>query len=41
MIGGRREAIEHLDPVFAALAPELGDIARTPGHESGDSRADR
>jgi 6-phosphogluconate dehydrogenase len=41
MIGGPREAIQHLDPVFAALAPELGDITRTPGHESGDSRAER
>jgi hypothetical protein len=29
MIGGRREAIEHLDPVFAAIAPELG-TSRAP-----------
>ena len=31
MIGGPKEAVDHLDPIFAALAPGLGDIARTPG----------
>ncbi len=31
MIGGEREAVERLDPVFAALAPGAGDIPRTPG----------
>ena len=31
MIGGPREAVEHLDPIFKALAPGLGDIERTPG----------
>jgi 6-phosphogluconate dehydrogenase len=33
MIGGEREAVERLDPVFAALAPGAGDIPRTPGRE--------
>jgi 6-phosphogluconate dehydrogenase len=38
MIGGPKEAVDHLDPIFAALAPGLGNIARTPGRENGDSR---
>jgi 6-phosphogluconate dehydrogenase len=41
MIGGPREAVNHLDPIFSALAPGLGDIARTPGREKGDSCAER
>ena len=41
MIGGPREAVDYLDPIFAALAPGLGDIARTPGREKGDPRAER
>jgi 6-phosphogluconate dehydrogenase len=30
MIGGEKEVVQHLDPIFAALAPGLGDISRTP-----------
>jgi 6-phosphogluconate dehydrogenase len=41
MIGGPNEAVDRLDPIFAALAPGLGDIPRTPGRETGDSRAER
>ncbi len=41
MIGGPKEAIDHLDPIFAALAPGLGEIPRTPGREKGDPRAER
>ena len=41
MIGGPKEAVAHLDPIFAALAPGLGDISRTPGRAKGDSRAER
>jgi 6-phosphogluconate dehydrogenase len=41
MIGGQKEAVNRLDPIFAALAPGLGDIPRTPGHEKGDPRAER
>jgi 6-phosphogluconate dehydrogenase len=41
MIGGPREAVDYLDPIFSALAPGLGDIPRTPGREKGDSRAER
>ncbi|HEX3561165.1 MAG TPA: decarboxylating 6-phosphogluconate dehydrogenase [Pyrinomonadaceae bacterium] len=33
MIGGDREAVERLDPVFSTLAPGAGDIQRTPGRE--------
>ena len=31
MIGGETHAVEHLDPIFATLAPGLGGIPRTPG----------
>ena len=31
MIGGEKEVVERLDPIFAALAPGKGDIPRTPG----------
>jgi 6-phosphogluconate dehydrogenase len=41
MIGGPRDAVDYLDPIFSALAPGLGDIPRTPGRENGDSRAER
>jgi 6-phosphogluconate dehydrogenase len=41
MIGGPKDAVDHLDPIFAALAPGLGSIARTPGREQGDPRAER
>ena len=33
MIGGPREVVQHLDPIFKALAPGRGDIPRTPGRE--------
>jgi len=41
MIGGPRDAVDHLDPIFTALAPGSGDIPRTPGRENGDPRAER
>ena len=31
MIGGEKDVIRGLDPIFAALAPGVGDIQRTPG----------
>jgi 6-phosphogluconate dehydrogenase len=31
MIGGEPEVVQHLDPIFATLAPGMGDIPRTPG----------
>ena len=33
MIGGPKEAFQHLDPIFKALAPGRGDIPSTPGGE--------
>jgi 6-phosphogluconate dehydrogenase len=33
MIGGEPAVVKHLDPLFATLAPGVGDIARTPGRE--------
>jgi 6-phosphogluconate dehydrogenase len=33
MIGGPKEAVEYLDPIFKTLAPGIGDIPRTPGRE--------
>jgi len=33
MIGGDKSVVEHLDPIFAALAPGRGDIPPTPGRE--------
>ncbi len=33
MIGGEAAAVGHLDPVFATLAPGIGDIERTPGRD--------
>jgi 6-phosphogluconate dehydrogenase len=41
MIGGPKAAVEHLDPIFAALAPGCGEIARTPGREDADARAEQ
>jgi 6-phosphogluconate dehydrogenase len=33
MIGGPKEAVHRLDPIFKTLAPGKGDISRTPGRE--------
>jgi 6-phosphogluconate dehydrogenase len=41
MIGGEPEAVRHLDPVFAALAPGVGDLERTPGRGSRGGTAER
>jgi 6-phosphogluconate dehydrogenase len=41
MIGGDRDAVAHLDPIFAALAPGEGNIPRTPGRDGRDPRAER
>ncbi|MBV8530208.1 MAG: decarboxylating 6-phosphogluconate dehydrogenase [Candidatus Eremiobacteraeota bacterium] len=40
MIGGPDQAIARLDPIFAALAPGRGTIARTPGRERADGTAE-
>jgi len=44
MIGGDKAAVDHLDPVFDALAPGLGTIPRTPNRmdqEGEDPRAEK
>ena len=41
MIGGDREAVERLDPIFAALSPGEGTIPRTPRREARDRRVER
>jgi len=33
MIGGPKEAVEYLDPIFKTIAPGVGDIPKTPGRE--------
>jgi 6-phosphogluconate dehydrogenase len=42
MIGGEKEVVQHLDPVFKTLAPGRGEISRTPGREkvSGSTAED-
>ncbi len=40
MIGGPREAIQILDPIFKTLAPGRGSIPRTPGRENADGTAE-
>jgi 6-phosphogluconate dehydrogenase len=41
MIGGGKEAVDHLDPIFAALAPGRGNIERTPGRDGRDTRPEK
>jgi 6-phosphogluconate dehydrogenase len=33
MIGGEKDVVQRLDPIFSALAPGIGDILRTSGRE--------
>jgi 6-phosphogluconate dehydrogenase len=41
MIGGDKETVAHLDPIFAALAPGEGDIGKTPTRKGRDRRVER
>jgi len=41
MIGGEPEVVTHLDPLFASLAPGVGDIPRTPGREKARGTAEQ
>jgi 6-phosphogluconate dehydrogenase len=41
MIGGEKEVVQHLDPIFSALAPGIGDVPRTPGREKHDGTAEQ
>jgi 6-phosphogluconate dehydrogenase len=40
MIGGEREVVERLDPIFKTLAPGRGNIDRTPGREGPGTTAE-
>jgi len=40
MIGGEKEVVKRLDPVFATLAPGLGEIPRTPGRPQNKGTAE-
>ncbi|MBV8413207.1 MAG: decarboxylating 6-phosphogluconate dehydrogenase [Alphaproteobacteria bacterium] len=41
MVGGEADAVKHLDPIFATLAPGRGDIPRTPGREKAGGTAEQ
>ena len=42
MIGGEKEVVDRLDPIFATLAPGFGTITRTRGRREGsDERAEK
>jgi len=40
MIGGEKNIVQHLDPIFKTLAPGRGDIPRTPGREKASGTAE-
>jgi 6-phosphogluconate dehydrogenase len=41
MIGGETEVIKRLDPIFATLAPGMGDVPRTIGRDKIDGTAEQ
>ena len=41
MIGGETDAVKSLTPIFATLAPGVGEIAPTPGRTAGTGTADQ
>ena len=41
MIGGPADVVERLDPIFAALAPGMGDVARTEERRNRDPRPEQ
>jgi 6-phosphogluconate dehydrogenase len=40
MIGGEKDVVQRLDPIFATLAPGIGDIPRTPGRPKNKGTAE-
>jgi 6-phosphogluconate dehydrogenase len=40
MIGGDKDVVDRLDPIFSALAPGLGNVPRTPKRDGRDPRAE-
>lgn len=41
MIGGAKEAVDRLDPIFSCLAPGKGSIEITPNREGRDARVEQ
>jgi 6-phosphogluconate dehydrogenase len=41
MIGGEKEVVQRLDPIFSTLAPGVGDVPRTPGRDELDGTSER
>jgi 6-phosphogluconate dehydrogenase len=41
MIGGDSEAFKRFEPIFAALAPGMGDTSRTPGRPADQGTAEK
>jgi 6-phosphogluconate dehydrogenase len=41
MIGGEKEVVQHLDPIFSTLAPGTGNIPRTPGRDKHAGTAEQ
>jgi 6-phosphogluconate dehydrogenase len=41
MIGGETAVVQRLDPIFATLAPGIGEIPRTPGREECGGTAEQ
>ncbi len=41
MIGGEKEIVEQLDPIFSTLAPGVGATSRTPGRENVGGTAEK
>jgi 6-phosphogluconate dehydrogenase len=41
MIGGEKDVVKHLDPIFYTLAPGAGKIPRTPGREELNGTAEQ
>ena len=41
MIGGEKDVVMHLDPIFLTLAPGAGKIPRTPGREKLNGTAEQ
>ena len=41
MIGGENQVVSHLDPIFATLAPGIGDVQRTPGRDKASGTSEQ
>ncbi len=41
MIGGEKDVVTHLDPIFSALAPGMGEVPRTPGRGEREGTAEQ